>query len=218
VTDEASYGQFRDALGVLGQLSPSTIIKNIYGEFRILYHRGAKGGGCLSCTPRQATREGVAVVRIHSACLLGESFYSSECDCRQQLDASYDMIATSGGALIYLFQEGRGIGVPGKILAMELERVKDLGTAQAFKLLGYNPDPRSYDAAVAALRDLGLSSDIRLITNNPGKIRAVEEAGFRVVERLEPKLRINRRTVQFLRNKERALGHIPYENIELVDA
>ena len=204
---------FQPALAKLGTTAPETRIRNPFGVFRLRYHGSEDANACLSY--RRSWRHRDPIVRIHSACLLGESLHSLECDCRPQLDASLRLIGEQGGALIYLFQEGRGIGVCGKILAMELERVTGLDTVEAFRLLECDADPRVYDNAIQAMRDLALPHNIRLITNNPDKLSAVQLGGFNVVERLEPRLEVTSHTSGCMRKKEKALGHIPYSNIQI---
>ena len=144
---------------------------------------------CLSLTaPATATTTtpapaaGPPLVRVHSSCLFGEAMHALDCDCRQQLAGALRLVAAAGhGALVYLYQEGRGVGIVEKIAAMEVQRAHGVDTYEAFRRLGHRSDERCYDLAVEALRDLGLAGGpIRLISNNPAKRRALEAAGIEV--------------------------------------
>lgn len=120
----------------------------------------------------------VPLVRIHSECATGDIFSSTSCDCGPQLDAALKFIAKSGGMLIYLRQEGRGLGLTNKIKAYELQ-LKGLDTVDANLKLGRGADERSYELAVEILRDLELTN-VKLLTNNPLKIDVLSENGFSV--------------------------------------
>jgi hypothetical protein len=126
------------------------------------------------------------------------------------------IIATSGGFLFYLFQEGRGIGLQDKLRAMSLQDDHFVGTVEAFAQLGYRPDERNYALATEAMQAVGVPRRIRLMTNNPHKLAAVVAAGFEVVDRLEPVLRVSPELARIIRANQEALGHLPYENL-LVD-
>ncbi|KAL1740333.1 GTP cyclohydrolase II-domain-containing protein, partial [Schizophyllum fasciatum] len=124
------------------------------------------------------------LIRIHSECFTGETVGSQRCDCGEQLDEAIRRIARAGrGAVVYLRQEGRGIGLLSKLRAYNLQ---DLGhdTVAANLLLGHGADERAYDIAGAILRDLGLAHGVRVLTNNPDKVAALESEGMRVVERV----------------------------------
>ncbi len=146
------------------------------------------------------------LVRIHSQCLTGDVFHSLRCDCRAQLEISLDRIAEEGrGLLIYEHQEGRGIGLLNKLRAYELQ---DHGadTVEANELLGFRPDHRDYRLAAKILAYFGVSS-VRLLSNNPDKIRALEEAGIRVVERIPCQATPVDSMTGYLRAKKEKLGH-----------
>lgn len=124
------------------------------------------------------------LIRIHSECFTGETVGSQRCDCGEQLDEAIRRIARAGrGAVVYLRQEGRGIGLLSKLRAYNLQ---DIGhdTVAANLLLGHRADERAYDIAGAILRDLGLADGVRVLTNNPDKVAALESEGLRVVERV----------------------------------
>lgn len=147
-------------------------------------------------------------VRVHSSCLTAESFYASNCDCREQLDMAISLIDKIGkGMVIWLHQEGRGNGLVAKAKQLDIMMRDNIDTVAAFEKAGYPGDRRDYTAAADILRDLGVSS-IRLISNNPDKSKQMIEAGINIVGRIPskvmPKNEIVRRD---LRAKARKMGH-----------
>ncbi len=155
-----------------------------------------------------AFEPGVApLVRIHSQCLTGDVFHSLRCDCRAQLDIALDGIAQEGrGLLVYEHQEGRGIGLLNKLRAYELQ---DHGadTVEANERLGFESDLRSYALPAAILRYFELNA-IRLLSNNPEKVDAVERAGVRVVERIPCLADVLDTREAYLRTKKEKMGHL----------
>ncbi len=150
--------------------------------------------------------EGVAV-RVHSECLTSEIFGSLKCDCRQQLDWAMDFIAQNGrGVLLYLRQEGRGIGLGNKIRAYALQ-AKGLDTYEANRKLGFPDDMREYDIAAEMLRSLGVRS-VDLITNNPLKIAALVDEGIPVRRRIPSRTAHNPHNLDYLRTKRERTGHL----------
>ncbi len=146
------------------------------------------------------------LVRIHSQCLTGDVFASMRCDCRQQLELSLSLIAEAGaGILIYEQQEGRGIGLMAKIQAYELQD-KGLDTIEANEKLGYDADYRQYTLPAEMLKQLGVSS-VRLISNNPEKVAALENAGIRVVERVSAEVEPYEHAERYLQTKKDRMGH-----------
>lgn len=147
------------------------------------------------------------LVRIHSQCLTGDVFHSLRCDCRAQLELSLERIAAEGrGLLIYEHQEGRGIGLLNKLRAYELQ---DHGadTVEANVQLGFKPDLRNYSLPAEILRWFGLPA-IRLLSNNPDKVRAVEAAGVLVAERVTCEVAAIESTAAYLRTKKEKMGHL----------
>ncbi len=178
-----------------------------YGEFRAIAYRDLQNNeehlalcmGDLTGDP--------PLVRVHSSCLTGDIFGSKRCDCGEQLQLALKRIAEAGrGALIYLKQEGRGIGLTNKIRAYALQD-QGLDTVDANLRLGYPADGRSYKAAVAILRDLGVSS-LRLLTNNPDKIAALKEHHLDVAERIPHEVSPQPDNRNYLRTKAQRLAHI----------
>lgn len=147
------------------------------------------------------------LVRVHSQCLTGDVFTSERCDCRAQLELSLRQIAKDlSGIVLYLPQEGRGIGLINKIKAYELQD-QGLDTVEANRRLGFAADSRDYDFAAAALKALGVRS-VRLLSNNPDKVEQLERAGIRVVKRVPCRPRTSRHSRAYLRTKKDKLGHI----------
>jgi len=147
------------------------------------------------------------LVRIHSQCLTGDVFGSMRCDCRQQLELALSMIADSGaGVLIYEQQEGRGIGLMAKLQAYELQD-KGLDTVEANVELGYDNDYREYKLPAEILRQLGVKQ-VRLVSNNPDKVAAVEAAGIKVVERVSAEVEPYETSEAYLRTKKEKMGHL----------
>ena len=146
-----------------------------------------------------------ALVRIHSECLTGEVLMSSRCDCGEQLSCAMHRIAVEGGAVIYLRQEGRGIGLTEKIRAYNLQD-QGCDTAEANIKLGHEIDERDYTIAADILRDLGISG-IRLMTNNPDKETTLKSAGINVLERVGIEIKPGDKNLNYLKTKKVRLGH-----------
>ena len=147
------------------------------------------------------------LVRIHSQCLTGDVFGSQRCDCRQQLELALQMIADAGsGVLIYEEQEGRGIGLMAKLQAYELQD-KGLDTVEANEKLGLKADYRQYTLPVEIMKALGITR-LRLLSNNPEKVKAVEDAGIKVVERVSAEVEAYPTSKAYLQTKKDKMGHI----------
>jgi GTP cyclohydrolase II len=147
------------------------------------------------------------VVRIHSQCLTGDVFGSLRCDCRPQLELAMRMIAEAGaGILIYEQQEGRGIGLMAKLRAYELQD-QGLDTVEANLRLGYKPDCREFELPAEVLKLLKVTS-VRLITNNPEKVEALESVGIRVVERISAEVEPLDSFERYIQVKQEKMGHI----------
>lgn len=146
-------------------------------------------------------------VRVHSSCVFSESLGAVDCDCARQLDASLAHVGAHGGVVIYVWEEGRGIGIEGKMRAIALEETEGLNTAEAFRRLGHDPDPRTYQLAITALRELGIGPHIRLSTRNPRKQDAFTASGFKIVKRVRLTHDTNPEMDDYLRRKDDALGH-----------
>ncbi|MNY21584.1 GTP cyclohydrolase-2 [compost metagenome] len=139
--------------------------------------------------------------------MFAESLGSTDCDCKVQLDFALEYIAAKGGALIYLAQEGRGIGLAGKIQAIARQQEEGINTAAAYAALGHAKDPRTYASVLPMLESIGFPKKIRLATNNPAKESAVTDMGYIVQERFMPKFDMPERVESYLREKQMHLGH-----------
>ncbi len=146
------------------------------------------------------------LLRIHSECLTGDLFGSNRCDCGEQLDESLKQAALEGGMVIYLRQEGRGIGIINKLKAYNLQD-EGFNTAEANVELGHEIDSRNYDEAIEILEDLGVKS-IRLLTNNPLKIKAIKDSPIRLEERVPLIIRAKKENKAYLKTKEDLMGHL----------
>jgi GTP cyclohydrolase II len=181
-----------------------------FGHFRILGFEGSVTGNELeeSVVLQMGDLSGdPPLVRIHSQCLTGDVFHSLRCDCGAQLELALHSIAAEGrGLLIYENQEGRGIGLLNKLRAYELQD-QGADTVEANQQLGFEADLRGYELPAAILRSLGLSA-VRLMSNNPEKIQALERAGVRVTERVPSIVPAHDSTEDYLRTKRDKLGHL----------
>jgi GTP cyclohydrolase II len=147
------------------------------------------------------------LVRVHSQCLTGDVFHSLRCDCRQQLELSLARIADEGaGILIYEQQEGRGIGLMAKLQAYELQDA-GLDTVEANERLGFKADHRDFTLPGEILKSLGVSR-VRLLSNNPDKVHALEHAGVEVVERVPCEVTPSKHAEEYLKTKKEKLGHL----------
>jgi len=146
-----------------------------------------------------------ALVRLHSECFTGEVLHSIRCDCKDQLAEAMRKIAAEGGAIIYLRQEGRGIGLVEKIRAYRLQD-EGYDTADANIKLGHQPDERDYAVAAAILRDLGIRG-IRLMTNNPDKESSLKDSGINVNERIRIEIKPGEKNREYLTAKKVRFGH-----------
>ncbi len=147
------------------------------------------------------------LVRIHSQCLTGDVFHSLRCDCRQQLEMALGMIRDLGaGILIYEQQEGRGIGLMAKLQAYELQDT-GLDTVEANEQLGFKADQRDFALPGAILKALGVSR-VRLLSNNPEKVEALERAGVEVVERVPCEVEASEYAEEYLKTKKEKMGHL----------
>ncbi len=187
------------------------------GTFRSIVFRDRRTGAEHMALTLGDLTAGVPPVRVHSECLTSEVFGSLKCDCRAQLDRALDHIAARGrGALLYLRQEGRGIGLGNKIRAYALQ-AKGYDTYQANQALGFPDDLRRYDVAAEMLRLLGVSA-VDLITNNPLKVAGLEEAGVRVRKRVPLPSPSNPHNVNYLRVKRDRTGHLIQTDDEVARA
>src|SRR3990172_3200838 len=178
-----------------------------YGEFELhLYANNLDGKEHLALVLGEITEQPSVLIRVHSECLTGEVLGSKRCDCGEQLELSLQMISKAGhGVLIYLRQEGRGIGLRDKLRAYNLQD-DGLDTVDANLALGHQADERDYGAAAGILRHLGVRS-VRLLTNNPRKIEALRQLGIDVVARLPLLIPATDENEAYLRTKGTRMNH-----------
>lgn len=182
-----------------------------FEHFRIYGFEGVTLGGMEEAVALRlddvSPALGPPLVRIHSQCLTGDVFHSQRCDCRAQLELALEQIAREGrGLIIYENQEGRGIGLMNKLRAYELQD-RGLDTVEANERLGFKADLRDYALPAAILRWFGVDK-VRLLSNNPDKVAALEAAGVKVVERAPIIVPPLATTADYLRTKKEKLGHL----------
>jgi GTP cyclohydrolase II len=185
-----------------------TTLPTPFGTFRLCpFESEDKSEEVLALVMGDPTLEDAPLVRIHSQCLTGDVFGSGRCDCGAQLEFAQQAIAAHGtGILIYQLQEGRGIGLMNKLRAYELQ---DSGhdTVEANVHLGFEADHRNYALCAEVLRYFAISR-VRLMSNNPLKIEALDAAGIRVVERVPIEIKPTDGTSKYLKTKKAKLGHL----------
>ena len=207
-----SFSRYNESVTSVRQIA-SADFPTRWGKFRIYGFRGESGSD-----GNRRVEEAVALVmgdvksrpplvRVHSQCLTGDVFHSLRCDCRRQLEMALAMIAQEGaGILIYEQQEGRGIGLMAKLQAYELQD-SGLDTVEANERLGFKADHRDFTLPGEMLKALGVN-EVRLLSNNPDKVEALERAGVQVVERVPCEVEFNAQSEAYLKTKKEKLGHL----------
>jgi 3,4-dihydroxy 2-butanone 4-phosphate synthase/GTP cyclohydrolase II len=205
VSDLISYRLRHETL-VSKVASPN--LPTVYGDFRIhAYRSDETGDENVALVMGEISPEEPTLVRVHSQCLTGDIFGSCRCDCGPQLEQALNHIAEEGkGVLLYLLQEGRGIGLINKLRAYELQE-QGHDTVEANERLGFRPDQRDYGIGAQILRDLGVRK-MRLMTNNPSKYVGLHGYGLEIVERLPLEVPPTETTRAYLRTKREKLGHL----------
>ena len=208
--DLAEYRLMKEALV---EEVTSTVLPTYAGEFKSVAFKNLLDEQIhIALVKGEIKKDNPTLVRVHSQCLTGDVFGSYRCDCGEQLQKSMEMIEQEGtGVLLYLYQEGRGIGIINKLKAYALQdEGKD--TVQANEELGFKPDLRDYGIGAQILRKLGLKK-IRIMTNNPRKIVGLEGYGLQLVERVPIEVEAKEDNLKYLRTKQKKLGHL-FQNIK----
>jgi GTP cyclohydrolase II len=151
----------------------------------------------------------VPLVRFHSACAFGEGIGATDCDCGEQLEAAVKAIVEQGGIITYAWEEGRGIGIVDKMRALALQQAEGVDTAQAFRALGYEPEPRDFQNHLSALGQIFDGNTVRLASANPAKEAAARSAGYAVAERFILDIPLTSERRNYVSGKVSALGHHP---------
>lgn len=179
-----------------------------FGPFRVVVYREIDGDKeHLAVIAGDVHNAEDLLIRVHSECLTGEALHSLKCDCRDQLDLALERIQSAGnGAVLYLRQEGRGIGLGNKIRAYA-KQDEGLDTVDANLALGFEDDQRGYQMAADMLRDLGVRS-VALMTNNPRKVQGLENDGIQVTRREPHEIEAHEHNRDYLKTKQDRLGHL----------
>ena len=186
----------------------SAIIPTPLGDFRVSSYADSDDDRMphLAFAHPEMDKTASPLVRVHSECFTGDVLGSMRCDCGEQLARALSLVEKEKGVLLYLRQEGRGIGLTNKLKAYNLQD-QGFNTIDANHQLGFDADERTYDIASLILKDLGVSS-IRLLTNNPDKVESLVQGGIEVVERRPIQIEPNAQNASYLKTKRDLMGHI----------
>ncbi|RUO29610.1 GTP cyclohydrolase II [Aliidiomarina soli] len=189
------------------KIAAKTKLPTPFGEFELIGFETESGQEHVALAMGSYTDGAPVLTRVHSECLTGDALFSQRCDCGPQLEAAMQKIADQGrGIIVYLRQEGRGIGLINKLRAYA-EQDKGLDTVEANEILGFLPDARDYRVAAAMLEALSVA-EIRLMTNNPDKVQSLTDAGIKVVERVPHQVAASPHNQHYLATKTKKFGHL----------
>lgn len=188
-------------------IAAKTKLPTPFGEFELIGFETETGQEHVVLAMGDYANGEPVLARVHSECLTGDALFSQRCDCGPQLEAAMEKIAAEQrGIIVYLRQEGRGIGLINKLRAYA-EQDKGLDTVEANEILGFLPDARDYNVAAAMLEALQVHS-IRLLTNNPDKLQSLQDAGIEVIERVPHQVAASKHNQHYLATKTKKFGHL----------
>lgn len=190
------------------QRQAETPLPTPYGSFQIIAYADEENNPMphIAMVNEKTDVSQPVLVRIHSECMTGDVFGSLRCDCGEQLHEAMRKIGEEGGIVIYLRQEGRGIGLINKMKAYNLQD-EGFNTAEANLHLGFEIDARDYDIAIRMLKDLGVRS-IKLMTNNPEKVDSFLKSGIDLIDRVPLEIKPQQENYQYLQTKQTVMGHM----------
>lgn len=188
-------------------IAARTKLPTPFGEFELIGFETESGQEHVALAMGSYSDGEPVLTRVHSECLTGDALFSERCDCGPQLEAAMQKISSEGrGVIVYLRQEGRGIGLINKLRAYA-EQDKGLDTVEANEILGFLPDARDYNVAASILEAMSIQQ-IRLLTNNPDKLQSLQDAGIQVIERVPHHVAGSPHNKHYMATKTKKFGHL----------